>query len=262
MTDEILIVNFLEKNYEVKTDKSSFIVFDKYDEKTMLPNVFNSHFIKLFSEFMIDDNNTSKKILFDWLSDKKKVLTKNLYIIFDELDSTKRSQKQLETVLKICDKKYKYKYHHDFITNLFLDYYKDKHIIPKLEKHKNAFNTNLGSINLIDDFQDDINMEHPQLITFAKDYLNTWYSETVIGVKIKDLLSQLVITLGTRNWVVTWIGHGPLSKSKLLNVFANENEFHHKFILDMYDEWYGEAVIKASEKIFKNESFSSRIIIK
>ena len=44
MTDAILILNFLEKNYEVKSDKLGFIVFDKSDTKTMVPNDFQKHF--------------------------------------------------------------------------------------------------------------------------------------------------------------------------------------------------------------------------
>lgn len=259
MTDEKLITNFLEKNYEVKTDKTSFIVFDKTNEKTMPPKDFNLHFLKIFGDFNIDNDNSSTTILYSWFSAKKRILTNNLYTIFDELVSTERSQKQLESVLKICDEKYKYEYHHDFVTNLFLDYYKDKFMIPKLEKYKNTFNANLGSTKLIGDFQDEFILEHHQLITFAKDYLNRWYSETIIGDKVKELLSQLVITLGARNWVVTWIGHGPLSKSTLLKNFINESEFHHQFILDMYDNWYEEAIMEASEKVMRNPSPNWRL---
>jgi len=66
------------------------------------------------------------------------------------------------------------------------------------------------------------------------------------------MLSQLVITLGARNWVVTWIGHGPLSKATLLKNFMSESEVHHNFILDMYDKWYEDAVMQASERVMRN----------
>jgi hypothetical protein len=252
MTDEKLILNFLDKNYDVKTDRQSFIFFDKSDEKTFKPRDFNSHFLKIFGDFNIDNDNTSTTILQSWFSLKKRILTKVLYDVFDSLDNAERSQKQLSEVLKICTEKYKYQYHEDFITSLFLEYYKDKFITPKLDKYIKGFNSDLGSKKLIGDFQDEFILEHHQLITYAKEYLNNWYSETVIGGKVNDLLSQLVITLGPRNWVVTWIGHGPLSRATLLKTFINESKFHNQFILDMYDKWYEEAVISASERVMRN----------
>jgi hypothetical protein len=256
MTDEKLILNFLDKNYDVKTDRQSFIFFDKSDEKTFAPRDFNLHFLKIFGDFDIDNDNDNKSttILQSWFSLKKRVLTKNLYELFDSLDNTERSQKQLSIVLKLCNKKYKYEYHEDFVTSLFLDYYKDKFITPKLDEYVKSFNSELGSKKLIDDFQDEFILEHHQLITYIKEHLNRWYSETVIGGKVKDLLSQLIITLGPKNWVVTWIGHGPLSKATLLKNFLNESEFHHNFIIDMYDKWYEEAVIEASERVMRNHT--------
>jgi hypothetical protein len=70
-----------------------------------------------------------------------------------------------------------------------------------------------------------------------------------MGEKVKNILSELVITLGSRNWVVTWIGHGQLCKERFLDIFKGEDGYHHKFILDMYDKWFEEAVIHASDRI-------------
>ncbi len=94
------------------------------------------------------------------------------------------------------------------------------------------------------------------MISFAKQYLNNWYAESIIGEKIKDLLSQLVLTLGQRNWVVTWIGHGPFSKRRLLETFINESSYHHDYILNMYDKWYEDAVIEASEKAMTRHAWN------
>ena len=259
MTDEKLILNFLEKNYDVKTDRQSFIFFDRSDEKTFSPRDFNIHFLKIFSDFNIDNDNKSTTILQSWFSSKKRILTKVLYDVFDTLESSERSQKQLSEVLKTCTEKYKFQYHEDFITSLFLDYYKDKHITPKLDKYIKGFNSELGSKRLIDDFQDEFILEHHQLITYAKEYLNKWYSDTVIGGKVRDLLSQLVITLGPRNWVVTWVGHGPISKATLLKNFIVESDFHHQFILDMYEKWYEEAVMEASDRVMRNSTPNWRL---
>lgn len=259
MTDEKLILNFLDKNYDVKTDRQSFFFFDKSDEKTFAPRDFNLHFLKIFGDFNIDNDNTSTTILQSWFSSKKRILTKVLYDVFDNLDNAEPSQKNLTEVLKTCKEKYENQYHEDFITSFFLDYYKDKIITPKLDNHIKLFKAELGSKRLVDDFQDEFILEHQQLITFAKEYLNNWYSETVIGGKIKDMLSQLVITLGPRNWVVTWIGHGPLSKATLLKNFITESEFHHQFILNMYDKWYEEAVMEASDRVIRNPTPNWRL---
>ena len=257
MTDAILILNFLEKNYEVKSDKLGFIIFDKSDTKTMSPNDFQKHFLKIFSNFNVDDDQTSITIFHSWYSQKKRVLTQKLYDLFDEEDDgTLKSQLLLDKIIKVCDTDYLFLYHHDFITNVFIDYYKDKHMLPKLEKYIKMFNADFGSAKMLDDFQDEFILEHFKIISFAKEYLNNWYAESIIGEKIKDLLSQLVLTLGQRNWVVTWIGHGPFSKKRLLEKFINESEYHHDYILNMYDKWYEDAVIEASEKAMTRHAWN------
>ena len=259
MTDEKLINDFLEKNYTVKTDKFSFIVLDKANDKTMVPTEFSNHFLKIFGDFYTTNNETSIMLLQSWFSTKKRLLTKNLYDIFDNIEAYGKSQKQLELVIKKVNELYMLEYHEEFVTNLFLDYYKDKHLIPKLENYKNLFNTELGSSRLIEDYQDEFILEHYQLIKYAKKDLNDWYAEKVIGGKVRDFLNQLVITLGPRNWIVTWIGHGPVSRAKILNNFINEGEFHHKFIIDMYDKWYEEAVIYASDKMMRTPTPNFRL---
>jgi len=257
MTDEILILNFLEKNYQVKSDKQGYIIYDKSDDKTMVPNDFKRHYLKIFSDFQIGDGESSMTIFYTWYSHKKRILTQKLYDLFDkEDDGTLKSQLLLNKIIKVCDTDYVLLYHHDFITNIFIDYYKDKYMLPKLLKYVENFNIDFGSAKLLDDFQDEFILEHFKVIAFAKEYLNNWYSETVIGDKIKDLLSQLVLTLGSRNWVVTWIGHGPFSKKRLLEKFINESAYHHDFILNMYDKWYEDAVIEASERAMMRRAWN------
>jgi hypothetical protein len=124
---------------------------------------------------------------------------------------------------------------------------------PKLINYKDKFNLNFGSAKLLNDFQDEFILEHFKIIEYAKSYLNNWYAETVIGGKVSDLLSQLVLTLGPRNWIVTWVGHGPFSKKRLLEKFITESEYHHDFILNMYDKWYEDAVIDASERAMRSQ---------
>jgi hypothetical protein len=253
MTDELLITNFLEKNYSVKTNNIGFVVFDKNDKQEMALTQFSNHFRKIFGDFKVEDKNNIE--FFNvWFSKKRLELSGKLYEIFDSIDSNLKSRHQLEEVVKKCENLYKYKYHTDFITNLFLDYYQQKHMVKKLDEYKSVFDTSLGSNNLLKSFEDKLILEHPKVIEFCKENLNNWYSEKVIGDKVRDFLSQLVITLGVRNWMVTWIGHGPLTKNKILDNFKNESDFHTNHIMQMYDKWYEEKVIEASERAM-NKNF-------
>ena len=228
MNDVIFINQYLDKNYTIITNNIGYLVKDIIDDKSMSFLDFKKVFLKIFGDFgLCENSSTSVVILNSWFNNKKRILSK---------------------IKTICDSDYKYEFHHEFITNVFIEYYKDKHMLHKLENYVSTFDTNFGSIKMMNDFQDEFILEHEKIISFAKEYLNNWYSETVIGSKVKDLLSQLVLTLGSRNWVVTWIGHGPFSKRILLEKFINENAYHHNYILTMYDKWYEDAVIEASEK--------------
>jgi histidinol phosphatase-like enzyme len=251
MTDELLITKFLERNYTVITNNTTFVILDNNNKREMMVTDFGKHFRKIFGDFNVDDKNN---IVFfnSWFSTKKLELSGKLYEIFDELDSNLKSRHQLDEAIKKCKKLYKDKYHVDFITNLCLDYYQQKYMVAKLDEYKLVFDTKLGSKSLIKNFEDNLILEHPKVIEFCKEYLNNWYSEKIIGDKVRDFLSQLVITLGVRNWVVTWIGHGPITKNKILDNFKNEGEFHVNHIMGMYDKWYEEKVIEASERAMKN----------
>lgn len=250
MNDVIFINQYLDKNYTIITNNIGYLVKDIIDDKSMSFLDFKKVFLKIFGDFgLCENSSTSVVILNSWFNNKKRILSKKLYDLFDEVDDgSLKSLFLLNNIKTICDSDYKYEFHHEFITNVFIEYYKDKHILHKLENYVSTFDTNFGSIKMMNDFQDEFILEHEKIISFAKEYLNNWYSETVIGSKVKDLLSQLVLTLGSRNWVVTWIGHGPFSKRILLEKFINENAYHHNYILTMYGKWYEDAVIEASEK--------------
>lgn len=252
MTDEKLITEFLDKNYEVKTDKLDYVFIDKVDNKKYDTTRFKNHFLTIFGAYDVDDTNSSTSIMFGWFSLRKRIINKKLFDAIDTLNTEVRSQFQLKELIEKCKNNYGDEYHEDFIKNVFLEHYKETYFKSKLDEYIEKFNTDLGSIRLIEDYQDEFILEHHEIITYAKNYLNRWYSETVIGDKVKDLLSQLVITLGPRNWVVTWIGHGQLSKANLLKNFMNESSVHHQFIIDMYDKWYDKAIMEASEWVMNN----------
>lgn len=252
MTDEKLIIDYLEKNYTIKTDSYSFVFRDNFSKDEMLPDIFkNTIFLTIFGNFKTDNGNRSLDILTDWYNLKKRILTENLYSIFSNtINKEDKSKKTLENILKKCEG---LEYSKTFITNLFLDEYKDKIIIPILDDYKLNIDGETGSLVMISRLEQILDGEEEKLVEFSKDYLNHWYSETMIGEKVRDFLSQLVITLGAKNWVVTWIGHGPVTKEKLLNQFSNENTYVYELIIQMYEKWYDENIIEASEKIMNKK---------
>jgi hypothetical protein len=66
------------------------------------------------------------------------------------------------------------------------------------------------------------------------------------------ILSQLVITLGANNWVVTWIGHGQITESNIIEKFG-QNQYHTSIIMSKYRSWYNNSIIDASTKVMENK---------
>ena len=241
MTDEKLILRYLA-DYELRVNALDFVVFNKTSNDT---NSISNFIHELRKIFFFD---SSVNIFNTWYFEKKTELLKSLYSYFDTLKPKMKSQKMIKKIVK----KFYLKYSESFLTNTFNEYYFNKYLSPKLEAYKENFNESRGSLKLILDFERELLGENYKITEMVKSDLNNWYAEKFIGEKVKDFLSQLVITLGPRNWIVTWIGHGQVSKNKILNLFKDENEFHHEYILTMYDNWYDEAVIRASEKHMSN----------
>lgn len=266
MIDELLIRNFLEKNYIVTTDSDYFRVTDIVDKtKHSSIDEFLEVLTTIFGEFTLPNGDNSVKLFYKWFDEKKMTISKDLIEFVDSLDISKGSIFLLEqTIIHFKYSKnnrygfYDLIYTPNFIGNYINEYYKNKVLNDKIKNliESNDFG-NVGSKFIIKKFSESINNETPKLVEYALSKVNKWYSETIIGAKMRDFLSQLVITLGPRNWVVTWIGHGQLTNDTLLNNFKDEDEFHHKFIKKMYDSWYEEAVINASERVLMRNNFSN-----
>jgi hypothetical protein len=79
----------------------------------------------------------------------------------------------------------------------------------------------------------------PTILMYATRFLND---------HVDEFLRQLVITMGKTNWRVTWIGHGELTKDKVLSYFMKEDKYHEKYIMKKYNDWYDQAVIEASNR--------------
>lgn len=250
MTDELLILKFLERNYKITTGDSDFLVTDTYDEKNYDSKSFPFIFLKIIGDFTSTTNESSIEIFHRWYGVKKRELTKKLNEYFDVLDSDLGSKAMLAQALETFEKS---EYTSQFILHYFNKYYNEKYLIPMLEEYVRIFDKTKHSSDLVDLFEYALAKEAPSQHDFSINYLNKWYCDTVISEKLNDFLSQLVITIGKTNWVVTWIGHGPITDDTLRQHFKKENGFQFLYIKGAYEEWYEKEVIEASERLMKKD---------
>lgn len=252
MTDEILIHKYLEKNYKVTTSISDFNVLDLLDEKTLTPHDFIRTFGTIFGNFTTTDNETSTQIFYRWFNIKKRLIAKELIDYLENMDGTRGSGMCLNECLRHF--KGNETFGEAFVTNNFNSYYNEKFIMPKVSEYVKQVNLEKGSKLMIDEFIESLNDETFIQKDKATKALHDWYSEKVIGDKVRSFLTQLVMTLGKRNWQVTWIGHGPITRNQFLSQFKDESDFHHDFIMMTYDDWYDTKVIEASERMMLRSS--------
>lgn len=267
MTDEKLINNFLDRYYKVIIDDVYFKIIDKETEKKYtfktrsreINNLsdFTILFKKIFGVFTTNDE-TSLEILSRWVRIHQDKLIKELSDYVKSINIKEGSTSLLfKTINRFAHGKDSGLYSTNFITEYITEYYNENYMLPFLGKLTKDFNPKLGSVELIKQISDRLETETTNVYQFALDYLNKWYCENVIGDKMRDFLTQLVITLGSRNWVVTWIGHGPISKDKILSFFKDEENIHYDFIMKAYDDWYEMAVIQASEREMNRNNYGS-----
>lgn len=131
----------------------------------------------------------------------------------------------------------------------FNDFYCDKVVMPILDDYIKTLQDKMDSGTLIDNLTTKLELSGKFYSEYAINYVNKWYSNTVVGVKMKDLLSQLVITPVKNDWRVTLVGHGKVDRNTILSHFKQENGYQHIFLTGMYDEWYAEEVVNASERL-------------
>lgn len=255
MTDEKLINDFLDKNYYLTTNDTYFLVCEKNTYNKFPHDKFTETVKLIFGEFISTDDTSSVEIYYKWFNHHKRLITKNISDYLDGLDFTKGS----DYLSKIFLAKFSSieSYSTIFLETYFNDVYIEQYLKPKLDNLIKGFDKNCSSRVLLKSFTDSMNFETSNVSKFAINYLNEWYAETVIGEKIKDMLSQCVITLGARNWIVTWIGHGVLTREKLLKDFVLEDKYHHKHILNMFDAWYEISVIEASERVLNANNYGN-----
>lgn len=252
MTDKKIITNFINRNYVIQLS-DQFKVFDKVENNTLSIDSFHSELRVILGDFGGGENSTYN-IVNAWIADQKATLVKDLDDFVKKQDLRKGFVKISESVLKkFADTQ---KYNKGFVLEYLSDYYNQAILLPKLEKHieylKMVDSERLSFDKAISDFETELKFEGFQQREFANEYLMTWYKDTVIDEKINDLFSQLVVTLGPRNWKVTWIGHGELTRPKIESIFGSQSPSIYEYIMKRYDVWYDGAVERASERLMNN----------
>jgi len=134
------------------------------------------------------------------------------------------------------------------IESLALEEYKNR-IKIELDAYLDTISDEINSITLINNAPIYIEKEIDSINDYTHNYLNGCYAKTHLNDKVDRFLTELVVTLGSTNWIVTWIGHGPIDKKRLLSQFIDENTCHESYISKKYHEWFEDAILKKSEKI-------------
>lgn len=259
MTDEKFINKFLEKTYYVKIDGVSINVCEKDSHNSFSWDVFMIyHFSTIFGNYKVDSERTSTDVVSYWFKQKQITLLNDLIKELDKINLEMGVKIGAADLLKSLLTKFKRKhtYSENFIITQFHQYYNEKILLPRLIEYIDSYKEGIFSKEFHDNFKNKLNLDTIKQHEYAKDFLYNWYSDQVIGDKVRDLFSEFVITMGPRNWIVTWIGQGILDKNKLLKYFKNESEEILEYIVTAYDKWYEEAVITASERIMFNNSIN------
>lgn len=252
------IENFLEKNYSVVTTDVHFNITDKHlsaSEKSYTLPKFTDIYIKIFGEFSIN-GDSSLNILHEWFNEKCTILVKDINDLLETMTNEEGSLVMLNKLITHFQNENGIsKYHDAFLISYFNDYYKHTFTIPTLKEIKETFDSGLNSVALLEELNRRLEFESGAIQEFAMNSVNQWYSDTFLGKKLDELFKEFVVTLGPRNWVVTWVGHGVVTNEKLINEFIKETKFQHQLILNKYDHWYTEAVQEASERMMSRGNF-------
>jgi hypothetical protein len=253
MTDEKFIVKFLNRNYTVMLDNIDIMVVEKDTKQKLKFDFFITHrFNVIIGNYYIDDKTSSFDIVKGWYLKLKEKLTQDLYDYLNSVGDKYGATNGLQVMLKHFNRKKQYS--PDFITAYFHSYYNEYIIRPRVERYIKNYQSGVKYKELSEKFDTQLSLDTYKQVEHAKTLLYEWYSKNVIQNKIQEFFQELVITMGTRNWVVTWIGRGPLTKEKMQNYFIGETEIIYEFIEKAYDDWYSEAVVAASERYISKNS--------
>ena len=147
-------------------------------------------------------------------------------------------------------------YFSDEIKSRFNMYYHTKHVKPIVDFYLNSVDLNLSSSEVIEQVCEKHSFTHLATKERLEEHINEWYCKNKTLPFMNDFLSQLVIISRPYDWLVKWVGHGQVTSSTVAELMKKENSYQRDFAEGMYDDWFGDKVITAAEKMTaKNETF-------
>jgi hypothetical protein len=237
-----------DKKHIISRDINSFLQNMEYSKGSI---ILLEEITKCFKTDIRFTSRFISNVFNEYYSDI--VLKPKLLDTFKTLDLKKSSKALLSDLDKLYIKDSIM--HKLIVYSNFNDYYSQYALIPKMDEYINDFKTPIiSSSHLVDKFQFVYINETSHQYDYSVKYLNKWYFDNILGGKLKDLLSQLVITMGKYDWIVTWVGHGPFYADSLRHYFKSENDYQFTHIEGIYQEWYENEIIEASERYVKKNS--------
>lgn len=196
MTEKEYILNYLNKNYEIITLSHGFSVFDPFETKTISISTLKMDLANIFTTGVYD-------IIDDWYIKGCQYLTKSIKDYILNIDFTQDNTIVILNNFLLNFITEKFIYHEEFLKHMFYDYHIENNILPKIKGLRDRITTSNDILLVIND---STITEPGPVITYLKNHLNKWYSDYVLEDKLNILFNQFVVTLGPRNWEVTWGG--------------------------------------------------------
>jgi hypothetical protein len=244
MTDEKLVTDFINKEYKVILNGSSFSVRDIVRDKNHTELSFKQLMIEIFGNF-----NGFESIFNKWFDDKKNILIKRLNDYFITLDLEEKSV----TLIEKCVTRFMNddEYSTLFVTDMFEKFYIKHAIKPLVENFLTDKNKELTSNNLISLAESILQGETPKIYEEIITTINKWYYDNVFYNKILDFINNTRVGLGPTNWIAKHNLHGTLNLDRFNSYFANETTYQQFYFGRLFNQWYNDKVIEISEKMME-----------
>ena len=265
MNDEKFILDYLNENYDVVYSDNligDYFVGDKESE-TIVGNInsFTFLFKKLFTNYRITKTLTSVEVMHRWFNEKKEAKIKSLDKYLNKVIVKTNSDRLVKNAIKkFGNPKNFFEYlgsnivkHH--VNKVYFERITKPQMDLVIDKYKNL--KYITSKVLYDEVTNEKPGENEHIKGLINTFIGEWYCDNILDDKLNDMYSQLVITMGRTNWVVTWIGHGKMDVSRFLEQFRNEIPAVVAVVQNRYEKWYMDSVTDATESIL-NQPFSQQ----
>lgn len=266
MSDEKFILDYLNAHYDVvysdRHPMGGFFIGDKETEK-VIGNIstFTQHFKMIFSNYRISGSLTSVGLMHLWFDERKNLKIRSLDVYINKvINKTNSNRLVINATKKFGNPKKFFDYLGANIVKKHVnEVYFERIIRPDLdlviEKYQNL--KYITSQHLYDEVMKEKSGENEHIKGFTREFIGKWYCDNFLDDKLNDLYSQLVITMGRTNWVVTWIGHGKMDVYRFLEQFRGEIPNVVAVVKSRYEQWYLDTVTEATERIM-NQPFKQQ----